>query len=160
MTSTRHIKNTNAGVLLSSVCSARDPCAKALQRVPLLRVTPPLLPCFLSHSSSCTINKAEKAQKKKKKLKKKKEKKNTNAAKLPCLSTTSLTAAGETKIKRQCRNNTDFPPSQYLVRSIDYGAIHYNKLLFERILNGKRYLKRNTRVELNSQCAHTVKLRL
>ena len=37
-----------------------DPCPEALQRtrvqlpacVPLLRVTPPLLPCFLSHSSA------------------------------------------------------------------------------------------------------------
>ena len=45
---------------LSSVSSARDPCAEALQRTrvrlpawfPLLRVTPPLLPCFLSHSSA------------------------------------------------------------------------------------------------------------
>ena len=56
---------------LSSV-SARDPCAEALQRtqvrlpawVPLLRVTPPLLPCFLSHSSAVlSIIKPEKAKK-------------------------------------------------------------------------------------------------
>ena len=48
---------------------ARDPCAEALQRtrvqllawVPLLRVTSPLLPCFLSHSSAVnTVNKARK----------------------------------------------------------------------------------------------------
>ena len=58
---------------LNLVGSSCDPCAKALQRtrvrllawVPLLRVTPPLLPCFLSHSSSYTVNKARKGQKKK-----------------------------------------------------------------------------------------------
>ena len=52
---------------------ARDPCAKALQRtwvrlparVPLLRVTPPLLPCFLSHSSAVLSIKPEKKKTKK-----------------------------------------------------------------------------------------------
>ena len=47
------------GAPLSSVGSVRDPCAEALQwtrvqllaRVPLLRVTLSLLPCFLSQLS-------------------------------------------------------------------------------------------------------------
>ena len=65
-----YIKKSYHGVPLSSV-SARDPCAEALQRtqvrlpawVPLLRVTPPLLPCFLSHSSAVlSIIKPEKAK--------------------------------------------------------------------------------------------------
>ena len=60
------------GAPLSSVGSARDPCAEALQRtrarllaqVPLLCVTPPLLPRFLSHSSAVLSIKPEKAKKK------------------------------------------------------------------------------------------------
>ena len=67
------------GALLSSVGSARDPCAEALQqswarlraRVPSLRVTPPLLPCSLSHSSAILSIKPEKAKKIYKKPKKK-----------------------------------------------------------------------------------------
>ena len=47
---------------------ARDPCAEALQRtrvrllarVPLMHVTPPLLPCFLSHSSAVSKHKLDK----------------------------------------------------------------------------------------------------
>ena len=59
------------GAPLSSVGSVCDPCAEALQRtwvrlpaqVPLLRVTPPLLPGFLSHSSAILSIKPEKAKK-------------------------------------------------------------------------------------------------
>ena len=55
------------------VGSARDPCAEALQqtrarhqaRVALLHVTPPLLPCFLSHSSAILSIKPEKKKFKK-----------------------------------------------------------------------------------------------
>ena len=43
----------------SSVGSARGPCAEALQ----LRVTPRLLPCFLSNPSAVLTNKARKGQK-------------------------------------------------------------------------------------------------
>ena len=67
------LKSMNLGVLLSSVGSVRDPCAEALQwtwvrlsaRVLLLCVTPPLLPCFLSHCSTVlSVNEARKGQKK------------------------------------------------------------------------------------------------
>ena len=59
------------GAPLSPVGSVCDPCAEALQRtwvrlpaqVPLLRVTPPLLPGFLSHSSAILSIKPEKAKK-------------------------------------------------------------------------------------------------
>ena len=59
-----HIKRIFHGVPLSSVGSARNPCAEALHRVPLLRVTPLLLPCFLSHSSALLSVKPEKVKNK------------------------------------------------------------------------------------------------
>ena len=65
-------KYEGLGALLSSVGSVRNPCAEALRQtqvrlpawVPLPRVTPPLLPCFLSHSSAILSIKPEKGQKK------------------------------------------------------------------------------------------------
>ena len=70
--SIRHLKVWWSGRRIAQSV-ARDPCAEALQRtrvrlparVPLLRVTPRLLPCFLSKLFSCTVNKAEKRPKKK-----------------------------------------------------------------------------------------------
>ena len=67
------LKKVKAGVLFSSVGHAGIPCAEALQRtrvwlrarVPLLCVTPPLSPCFLSHSSAILSIKPERPQKKK-----------------------------------------------------------------------------------------------
>ena len=61
-------KCTSTVAPLSSVGSARDPCAEALQRtrvrlparVHLLLVTPPLSPCFLSHSSAVLSEKDQK----------------------------------------------------------------------------------------------------
>ena len=73
------IKPTVAGRRIAQSV-ARDPCAEALQRtrvrlparVPLLRVTPRLLPCFLSNSSAVLSKikpeKAKKILKKKKNL--------------------------------------------------------------------------------------------
>ena len=66
-----------SGAPHSSVGSVRDPCAEALQRtrvrlparVPLLRVTPRLLPCFLSTSPAVLSIKPEKAKKILKKVK-------------------------------------------------------------------------------------------
>ena len=65
------LKTRQHGAPLSSVGSACDPCAEALQWswvrlpawVPLLRVTPPLLPCFLSHSSAVLSIKPQKTKK-------------------------------------------------------------------------------------------------
>ena len=76
------------GVLLSLVGSTRDPGAETLQwtrvrllaQVPLLRVTPPLLPCFLT-LFSCPVNKARKGQKN---IFKKKTKQNTALIKNLC----------------------------------------------------------------------------
>lgn len=85
--------------------------------------------------------------------------KNTNSAKLPCLSTTSR---GETRIKRPSVATTQTSLQVNIQSGLltKVSTTHYNKLLFERILNSKRYLKRNTGVELNSECVHTVKLQL
>ena len=63
-------KTPGDGAPLSSVGSARNLCAEALQRTrvrvlawdPLLCVTPPLLPCFLSRSSAVLSEKAKKGK--------------------------------------------------------------------------------------------------